>query len=42
MESARRMLIRAFANDMVERIKLEPVRAALEEMLLQRFTDQAA
>jgi Fe-S cluster assembly protein SufD len=39
LENARRMLIRAFANDMVERIKLEPVRAALEEMLTQRFAD---
>jgi Fe-S cluster assembly protein SufD len=41
LENARRMLIRAFANDMVERIKLEPVRAALEEMLTQRFADKA-
>ena len=41
LESARRMLIRAFASDMVERIQLEPVRAALEEMLTQRFADKA-
>jgi len=37
LENARRMLIRAFASDMVERIGIEPVRAALEEMLMQRF-----
>ena len=37
LENARRMLIRAFASDMVERIQLEPVRAALEEMLARQL-----
>jgi Fe-S cluster assembly protein SufD len=41
LETARRMLIRAFASDMVERIKLEPVRAALDNMLTERFADKA-
>lgn len=39
LENARRMLIRAFANDMVERINLEPVRAVLGDLLLERFAD---
>jgi len=34
---ARRMLVRAFANDAVERITLEPVRAHLEKLLTERF-----
>ena len=34
---ARRMLIQAFASDVVERIGIEPVRAELEEMLVKRF-----
>jgi len=34
---ARRMLIRAFANDAVERITLAPVRAHLEKLLTERF-----
>jgi Fe-S cluster assembly protein SufD len=34
---ARQMLIRAFANDAVERITLEPVRAYLEKLLTERF-----
>jgi Fe-S cluster assembly protein SufD len=34
---ARRMLIRAFANDAVERITLAPVRAHLEQLLTERF-----
>jgi Fe-S cluster assembly protein SufD len=41
LENARRMLIRAFASDMVDRIGLPSVRAALEEMLLQRIADAA-
>ena len=36
-EQARRMLIQAFASDVVERIGIEPVRAHLEEMLEERF-----
>lgn len=36
-ELARRMLIQAFASDVVERINIEPVRAGLEEMLVERF-----
>ncbi len=36
-ELARRMLIQAFASDVVERIGIEPVRAELEEMLVKRF-----
>jgi Fe-S cluster assembly protein SufD len=34
---ARRMLVRAFANDAVERITLAPVRAHLEQLLTERF-----
>jgi Fe-S cluster assembly protein SufD len=37
LEQARRMLIRAFANDVIERIGIEPVRTRLEQMLEQRF-----
>jgi Fe-S cluster assembly protein SufD len=36
-QSARRMLIQAFARDVVERISIEPVRTEMEEMLLHRF-----
>jgi Fe-S cluster assembly protein SufD len=36
-EHARRMLIQAFASDVVERIGIEAVRAELEEMLVKRF-----
>jgi Fe-S cluster assembly protein SufD len=36
-ELARRMLVRAFANDAVERITLAPVRAHLEQLLTERF-----
>jgi Fe-S cluster assembly protein SufD len=36
-ELARRMLIQAFASDVVERIGIEPVRARLEQMLVERF-----
>jgi Fe-S cluster assembly protein SufD len=36
-EMARRMLVRAFANDAVERITLAPVRAHLEKLLTERF-----
>jgi Fe-S cluster assembly protein SufD len=36
-EHARRMLIQAFASDVVERIGIEPVRAQLEQMLVERF-----
>jgi Fe-S cluster assembly protein SufD len=34
---ARRMLVRAFANDAVERVTLAPVRAHLEQLLTERF-----
>jgi Fe-S cluster assembly protein SufD len=34
---ARQMLVRAFANDAVERITLAPVRAYLEKLLTERF-----
>jgi Fe-S cluster assembly protein SufD len=34
---ARRMLIQAFASDVVERIGMEPVRAQLEQLLGERF-----
>jgi len=34
---ARRMLIQAFASDVVERIGIEPVRAELEQLLATRF-----
>jgi len=37
VEHARRMLIQAFASDVVERIGIEPVRAELEQMLVERF-----
>jgi Fe-S cluster assembly protein SufD len=36
-EHARRMLIQAFASDVIERIGIGPVRAQLEEMLAERF-----
>jgi Fe-S cluster assembly protein SufD len=36
-ELARRMLIEAFASDVIERISLEPVRSTLHEMLAKRF-----
>lgn len=35
-EAARRLLTFAFANDIVERIKVRPIRAQLEEILLAR------
>jgi Fe-S cluster assembly protein SufD len=37
LDHARRMLIRAFASDVVERIGIEPVRAQLDRMLNERF-----
>jgi Fe-S cluster assembly protein SufD len=37
LEKARRMLVEAFASDVVGRITLEPVRAKLEELLAARF-----
>jgi Fe-S cluster assembly protein SufD len=36
-EQARRILIQAFASDVIERIGIEPVRAGLEQMLAERF-----
>jgi len=36
-DHARRMLIQAFASDVVERIGIKPVRAQLEQMLVERF-----
>ena len=41
-ELARRMLIQAFAADVVDRIGLEPVRAQLEAVLARRFESAAA
>jgi Fe-S cluster assembly protein SufD len=41
LEHARRMMIRAFASDVVDRIPLEPVRARLNVMLTERFKDNA-
>jgi Fe-S cluster assembly protein SufD len=38
---ARKMLIQAFAADVVERISIEPVRAELERMLMERFATAA-
>jgi Fe-S cluster assembly protein SufD len=37
VELARRMLVRAFANDAVERVTLAPVREHLEQLLTERF-----
>ena len=37
LENARRMLIHAFAHDVVERINLEAVRAELDKFLMERF-----
>jgi len=37
VDLARRMLVRAFANDAVERITLAPVREHLEKLLTERF-----
>ena len=39
LEHARRIMIRAFASDVVDRIPLEPVRAHLNRMLTERFQD---
>jgi Fe-S cluster assembly protein SufD len=39
LEHARRIMIRAFASDVVDRIPLEPVRAHLNLMLTERFKD---
>ena len=36
-EQARRILIQAFASDVIERIGIEPVRTRLEQMLAERF-----
>lgn len=36
-DDARRMLIRAFANDVVNRITIEPVRKRLDKLLEERF-----
>jgi Fe-S cluster assembly protein SufD len=41
LEHARRIMIRAFASDVVDRIPLEPVRAHLNIMLTERFKDKA-
>jgi Fe-S cluster assembly protein SufD len=40
LEHARRILVRAFASDVVERIPLETVRARLNLMLTERFKDK--
>ena len=37
-DEARRLLTYAFAADVLEKIELEPLRDALEEMVLRRFT----
>ncbi len=39
LDHARRMLIRAFASGVVERIGMEPVRAQLDRMLNERFAN---
>lgn len=41
LETARRMLIRAFAGEIIDRIKFEPVRAHLDRMLLSRLSESA-
>jgi Fe-S cluster assembly protein SufD len=38
LENARRMLIYAFASDVIARISLPPVREELDKLLLERFT----
>ncbi len=40
LEHARQIMVRAFANDVVERIPLEPVRAHLNQLLTERFKDK--
>jgi Fe-S cluster assembly protein SufD len=40
-ERARRMLIQAFAGDVIGRIGIDQVRAQLEEMLAERFDRSA-
>jgi Fe-S cluster assembly protein SufD len=41
-ELARRMLVQAFASDVVERISIEPVRAGLGQLLLERLATAQA
>jgi Fe-S cluster assembly protein SufD len=41
IEQARRMLIRAFANDVVERVTIAPAREQLDRLLQDRFADAA-
>jgi Fe-S cluster assembly protein SufD len=40
-EQARRMLIRAFANDVVARLTMAPAREHLDRLLRERFADAA-
>jgi Fe-S cluster assembly protein SufD len=37
LEMARRMLVHAFASDIVNRITMEPIRAELDELFFDRF-----
>lgn len=39
LETARRMLIQAFAGEIIERIKFEPLRAELDKMLRTRLSE---
>lgn len=39
LETARRLLIQAFAGEIIERIKFEPVRAELDKMLLTQLSE---
>jgi Fe-S cluster assembly protein SufD len=41
LEQARRMLIRAFANDVVERVSIAPAREQLDRLLQDRFANAA-
>ncbi len=41
-DEARRLLIYAFANEVVERVAIEPLRARLERMIASRFHDAGA
>jgi len=41
LENARRMLVHAFASDIVNRISLEPIRAELDDLFYDRFERSA-
>jgi Fe-S cluster assembly protein SufD len=40
LEQARQIMVRAFANDVVQRIPIEPVRAHLDKLLTERLKDK--